>query len=100
MGYSTAEGAYLLTPGVAGGPNVGSTVHSMNIWGYQDTDALATVIGTGYFSDGNKLGMRPLDVIHFARLSTAGVPAAYHSLMISSVSTNGASATVIGSSSS
>jgi hypothetical protein len=67
----------------------------MNIWGYQDTDALATVIGTGYFSDGNKLGMRPLDVIHFARLSTAGVPAAYLSLMVSSVSTNGASATLI-----
>jgi hypothetical protein len=100
MAYSTSNGAYLLTPGVAGGPNVSSTLHSMNIYGYQNTDALATVIATGYFSDGDKRGMRPLDVINYARLSTAGVPQAFHSLMVSSVSTNGASATVIGSSSS
>lgn len=101
MAYSTAEGAYLLTPGgVGGGVNAGTTVHPMNIYGYNHTDALATVSATGYFSDGDKRGMRPGDIIHYARLSTAGVPTALHTLQVSSVSTNGASATVIGSSSS
>lgn len=100
MSYSTSQGPYLTVPAVGGGANVGTTVHAMKRWGYTSSDALATVIATGYFSDGDDRGMRPSDIIDFCRVSTAAVPTAFHTIMVSSVSTNGASATVLNSSSS
>lgn len=100
MAYSTSVGPYLVSPAVAGGANAGSSVTGVNIWGYRSSDPLATVISTGYFSDGDKRGMRPADVLHFIRVSTAAAPVAFHSICVSSVSTNGATAAVINSCSS
>lgn len=102
MTYSTANRPYLTVTPVGGGFNAGSSDVGGARWAYRSTELLATVVTTGYFTDGHKLGMRPGDIVEFIRLSSAGtlVPVALHSLCVSSVSTNGASPTVLGSSSS
>lgn len=110
MAYSTANRPFLQVACVAGGPNAGSSDAGMNQWAYRSSDVLATVITSGYFTDGygggvsnrSGLGMRVGDIVNFLRMSTAvpGVPQAFHTLVISCVTTNGASPTVIGSSSS
>jgi hypothetical protein len=101
MAYSTSvtAGVFQQIGCIGGGFNVGSSDAMLNQWAYRSSDPLATVITTGYFSDGKIKGMRAGDTVVFARLTTGGVPAALHHLLISSVSTNGASATIIASSS-
>ncbi len=105
MAYSTANRPYLTVAAVAGGQGIGSSGifdYGGNQWAYRSTDTLAAVATTGYFTDGgpNKLNMRVGDLVSFTRLSTAGVPAAHHHLVVSSQSTNGSSPTVISMSSS
>lgn len=102
MAYSTANRPYLTVATVGGGFAGGSSDVGGARWAYRSTDILATVVTTGYFTDGHKMGMRAGDIVEFIRLSSAGtlVPVALHSLCVSSVSTNGASPTVLGSSSS
>lgn len=98
MAYSTSEGPYLVSPAVAGGANVGSSRVGGNVWAYRSTHARATVITTGFFSDGDKRGMRVGDLVHVIVTSTAYVPTAMHTICVSSVSTNGATAAITGSS--
>jgi hypothetical protein len=103
MPYSTANRPFLTVAAVAGGFGVGSSDAGGNRWMYRSSDAIATVIATGYFTEGgpNKLNMRPGDIVDFVRVSTAvpAIPQALHTLCISSFSTNGASATILGTSS-
>jgi hypothetical protein len=101
MSYSTANRPFLTVAPVGGGFGTGSSDAGLNRWAYRSSDPLATVITTGYFTDGHKLGMRSGDVVEFLRVSTAVpfVPQALHIIAVSSVSTNGASATIINSSS-
>lgn len=100
MAYSTAIRPFAIVVPVGGGFGGGSSDCGCGIWGYRSTDTLAAVATTGYFTDGNKLGMRVNDIVNFIRVSTAFVPQAHHTLVISSVSTNGASPTILTSSSS
>lgn len=104
MAYSTANRPFLVNAAVGGGFGTGSSDAGMNRWAYRSSDPLATVITTGYITDGGpgKLGMRVGDIVDFLRVSTAVpfVPQAMHILVASSVSTNGASLTIITSSSS
>jgi hypothetical protein len=99
MSYSTGNRPYLTVPTVGGGFIVGSTDVGGAVWAYRSSDPLATVATTGYITDGHKLGIRPGDIINHVRLTTAGVPAALHILLVSSVSTNGASPTIVSASS-
>jgi len=97
MAYSTANQPYLIAGPVGGGFIGGSTNVGGALWGYRSTDPIGTVGTTGYFTNGHKLGMRPSDVV-ICMVTSGSTPAALHHLMISSVSTNGASPTIIGSS--
>jgi len=101
MAYSTANRPYLTVAAVAGGFGAGSSDVGGSRWCYRSSDPLASVTSTGYFTDGGpgKLNMRPGDIVEHIRLTTAGVPAALHVYLISSASTNGASATIISASS-
>jgi hypothetical protein len=99
MSYSTGNRPYLTVPTVGGGFITGSTDMGGAVWAYRSTDPLATVATTGYFTDGHKMGIRAGDIINFVRMTTGIVPAALHILLVSSVSTNGASPTIISASS-
>ena len=67
-----------------------------NTWYYKSTaDAVATVIGTSYFSDGHKRGMRKYDIVNFTDIGSTLL----HTLMVTAVTTGaGATAAQIGSS--
>lgn len=75
-----------------GGPSYGG-----NIWSYKSTaDPLATVIGTSYFSDGHRKGMRKYDWVMFTDVGST----LSHILVVSAVTTGaGATAATITSSS-
>jgi hypothetical protein len=69
MAYSTLSSAnrpFVLVPRFASAWSTGMLQYGQAIWGYNSTaDALATVIGSSYFSDGYTLGMRKYDNIFF-----------------------------------
>ena len=71
----TSRGAYDSTALSGAADGVSLNNQGGSIWSYVSTDAVGTVITTGYFSDGDKLGMHPGDHV-------LGV--------VTSVSTNGA----------
>ena len=62
-----------------------------NKWFYKSTaDAVATVVGTSYFSDGHKRGMRKYDQVEFMDVGST----LFHDLTVTAVSTGaGATAT-------
>lgn len=74
MSYSTNNRPYLLVAAPLGGVNQASTLSGAStgpspvggsIWAYRSSDALATVTGSSYFSEGWTLGMRKFDhIIH------------------------------------
>lgn len=68
-----------------------------NVWFYSSTaDTLATVIGTSYFTDGHKRGMRKYDMVLYNNIQSTQ----HHTLMVTSVTTGaGATAASITSSS-
>ncbi len=78
MAYSTANRPYLLVPAVAGGFG-GTILNSVpgssdcggNVWAYRSSDSVGTVMGTSYFSDGWKLGLRKGDFMFVTQFSTA-----------------------------
>lgn len=105
MPYSTANRPFLTVVAVAGGHGYGSSGnfdYGGNQWAYRSTDALATVVTTGYFSDAGPRGlnMRVGDIVTFTRMTTAGVPAALHTVVVTSQTTAGATASILNSSSS
>lgn len=55
MAYSTSNPPSLVTQ------NVGNTAPA--VWTYQTTDAIATVTGAGYFTNGGALGMKVGDLV-------------------------------------
>ena len=86
----TSRGAYTSTAlsGQASGVDVNNQGGSL--WTYVSTDAVGTVITTGYFSDGDKLGMHPGDHVMGVVTSTNGATVTAYYGVITSVSTNGA----------
>lgn len=54
MAYDTANPPFLIAQGVG---------NSRKVWMYVDTDAIATVRVSGYFTNGYTLGMRAGDII-------------------------------------
>lgn len=65
---------FLVVPAFGGGYNPASTASpidtSGNIWVYRTTEALATVLGTSYFSDAQKRGMRKYDIVAICDVNT------------------------------
>lgn len=56
MAYSSTNPPYLLVPRAAGGAGA--------LWGYLSTaDSLATIAGSGYFTNGHALGMKVRDFV-------------------------------------
>lgn len=86
MAYSSTNPPCILTSGSFGG-------QSLRMWGYKSTDAVATVAGSSYFSNGASLGMRIGDFVGIVQLSTAGAFTAYNIACVSS-RTTGAGATI------
>lgn len=60
MGYSTSSPPQLAAQPIAGGKT----------WYYTSTDSVATVCGSGYFSNGDALGMDLGDVVQIYDSST------------------------------
>jgi hypothetical protein len=54
MSYATSNPPYVMVPAIGGKPA---------LWGYSSADANATVVGTGYFTDGKALGMKVEDFL-------------------------------------
>lgn len=82
MTYATSNQPSCVTQRVAGGPA---------IWIYEDGDAIADVDATGYFSDGEDLGMQVGDIV-FIHDTTNSLVSVGH---VSAISAAGA-ATVVG----
>lgn len=55
MAYSTSNPPALLTQRIGGG---------MATWAYSSSDATGTVDGSGYISNGDKLGMKVGDLVY------------------------------------
>jgi len=98
MAYSTANRPYLTVAAVGGGFIAGSSDTAGQYWAYKSSDPIATVSTTApYFTDGFKMGMRRGDVLALV-VTSGSTPAALHHLLITHVTTAGASASVVGSS--
>lgn len=54
MAYSTSNQPFLIAGGMGAAPR---------LWMYSSADAAATVDGSGYFTDGYRLGMRAGDLV-------------------------------------
>lgn len=88
MAYSTSAPPRLITHGnIGGGPNV---------WLYTSADAAATVDGSGYFTDGYKLGMRDGDLIFV--YDTGNKIWSAHTVTVSGTTVDLSNGTTIGSS--
>lgn len=61
------------------------------LWIYNSSDPVATVKGANYFSDGDRLGMRPGDVVISVYWTTLGSSQTVSMNVVNSVTTNGAS---------
>jgi len=64
MAYSTGNLPFRITPGPIGAAVSTAMInYGGALWGYVSSDALATVTGSSYFSDGYSLGLRKYDHI-------------------------------------
>lgn len=73
MAYASSVNApILLTPGpIASGNSTGMSGYGQKLWSYISTaDAVATVIGSSYISDGFSRGMRKYDVVLFTDVAS------------------------------
>lgn len=86
----TSRGAYDSTALSGAAADVSLNNQGGSIWSYVSTDAVGTVITTGYFSDGHKLGMHPGDHVLGVVTSTNGGTVTSYFGTVTSVSTNGA----------
>ena len=91
---------FLVVPALAGGFNPSSTASyidtSGNFWIYRTTDGVSTVVGSQYFTDGFRRGMRKYDIIAIADVSTPRFTWGYVSAL-STVSTGGATVSLFSS---
>jgi hypothetical protein len=88
MAYSTANRPFLTVPAVAGGFIVGSSDTVGQYWAYKSSDAIATVITSGYVTDAKRLGMRPGDILTVV-VTSGSTPASLHHALITAVTTAG-----------
>jgi hypothetical protein len=66
MAYSSALPAYLIVSNPAGGlisTSTSVTGGGGNLWFYRSADAMGTVTGSSYFTNGAALGMKKYDVV-------------------------------------
>ena len=65
---------FLVVAPVGGGFNPSSTASYIdtagNFWVYRTTDAFSTVIGSNYFTDAFRRGMRKYDIVAIAEVNT------------------------------
>jgi hypothetical protein len=73
-------------PPIAGGFTVGSSDMRGGLWFYASSDAVATVRGAGYFTDGFNRGMRKGDVVFVYDTNTPNMSLNW----VSTVSSTGA----------
>ena len=91
---------FLIVAPVGGGFNPSSTASyidtSGNTWVYRTTDAISSVVGSQYFTDGFRRGMRKFDLVAIVDTNT---PRATWSFVttLSTVSTGGATVTLFSS---
>jgi hypothetical protein len=87
MAYSsTGNPPFQMTaPPIAGGFTVGSSDMRGGLWFYGSSDAVATVRGTGYFTDGFNRGMRRGDIVFVFDTNTPNMSVNW----VSSVATTG-----------
>ena len=69
MAYEVANPPFLIGQGVAG---------SRKLWMYADDDAVATVDGAGYFTNGYALGMRAGDILISVDTDASPISASIH----------------------
>lgn len=62
MAYDALNSPILLTPNISTKTRT-TTTSVTQMWYYNSADSLATVQGSGYFSNGYELGMRVGDVV-------------------------------------
>lgn len=107
MAYSTSNRPYLVVGAVAGGfgPTLsgatpGSSDCGGNIWAYRSSDSVGSVMASGYFTDGFKLGLRKGDIMFVTQFSTAmAVSAAGIGVVTASNASSAATVGVLASSS-
>ena len=64
-------------------PNISSKIYATSVsgvvkyWQYNSADSLATVQGSGYFSNGKELGMNVGDIIHVSVSDVLKTPTQY-----------------------
>ena len=84
---------FLVVPALAGGFATTSTAAyidtSGNFWVYRTTDAVSSVVGSSYFIDGFRRGMRKYDIVAIADVNTPRFTWAFVSAL-TTVSTGGA----------
>lgn len=106
MAYSTNNRPYLIVPAVAGGfGNFSTSVSGQvgggssdvggNVWAYRSSDALATVGGANYFTDGFKLGLRKGDIMFITQFSTLAAVSALGLAAVSSVGVSSAASVTV-----
>jgi hypothetical protein len=89
MAYDSTN-LYLKTASIGRAHSTSYSFYGGNTWRYHSTaDGSTTVIGSSYFSDGHKRGMRKHDIMEFLDVGSTQL----HFLTVTSVTT-GAGATV------
>lgn len=73
MAYATSNPPYLISQSIAG----------KRIWGYDSTDAAATVDASGYITNGYALGMRQNDIIFVTDTDASPVAVTSHVVNVS-----------------
>lgn len=88
MAYSTSSPPSILSLG-------GLTNSSIRVWGYVSTHTSTSISAVAnFFSNGYKLGMRPGDVVHCVKNSTASVAYEHTVGRVTAASSTGGGATV------
>lgn len=82
MAYATTNPPQQLIPGIGNG---------ISLWGYSSADVNATVVGAGYFTNGDALGMKVGDVVLIGDTATP-----LGTIAVVSAVTAGGAATVTG----
>jgi hypothetical protein len=89
-----------LVPALAGGFTPGSTLDFIgtggNVWAYRTTDTITQIVGSQYFTDGFRRGMRKYDLVSLLDVTTPRATWSYVSAL-STVSTGGATVTLFSS---
>lgn len=68
-----------------------------SMWYYSSTNLTTDVFASGFFSDGQEIGMRPGDLVHGVSFSSAGSSVQYFVGAVTEISTAGAATLSTGS---